>query len=305
MPKQHLGGQAVLEGLMMRSPETMAIAVRSKDGSVILLKDPMHKVTSRLKIHRIPIVRGLPALFQSVLLGLKALDYSSKIVIQETSNQKKQTELSNTRFRLPGASPGSLLLALATMLIAVGLFFILPYFMLKSFANNYVLTPRALQLIEAMLSIFLVGLYSIAISFIPEIRRTFQYHGAEHKVIHAYEKNLSLTLDTVRLCSRFHHRCGTVFLFYVFFTGMIAFSFISPNVPLWLNASVRVLLLPLIAGLSFELIAYLDKTDNRPAKILALPGILFQLLTTREPSDDQLEVGLTALHAALEDSSSG
>jgi uncharacterized protein YqhQ len=300
MPKQHLGGQAVLEGLMMRSPEIMAIAVRRRDGSVALLKDPMKKTASGWTIHRIPILRGLPALLQCILLGFKALDYSSKIILCDTQNQPP--ERFNDRSRFTDMSPGSLLLALASILAALALFFILPHGLLKTFKHVCFFNNPTFLFVEALLSLFLVALYTFAISFIPEIRRAFQYHGAEHKVIHAYEKNLSLTLDNVRPCSRFHHRCGTVFLSYVFLTGIIAFSFISPNVSLWITVLIRILLLPLIAGLSFEMIAYLDKTENRLAKTLALPGILFQQLTTREPNDDQLEVGITALNAALEDS---
>ena len=304
MPKHNLGGQAVLEGLMMQTPEKMAIAVRCRNGSIVLFKESLQHYLSENRISRIPVLRGMMAVWLSILTGLRALDYSSKIYLYDAEKLNKYQGMKNVsqpEIVSPSFSSAHHIVA-TVFLLSMCILFIIPGSLLKVFFPKLFSTLNLLSLYEPFIILALIILYLFAISLIPEIYRAFQYHGAEHKVIHAYEQNLDLTIDNIKQCSRYHYRCGTLFLFYSFIIGMIGFSFIPQEAPIWLHTVIRMLALPLVAGLSYEFLAYLDKKDSLFGKVLAYPGIVFQNLTTREPEDTHLEVGLSALLALLEDS---
>ncbi|MGB3975210.1 MAG: DUF1385 domain-containing protein [bacterium] len=303
MPKPNLGGQAVLEGLMMQTPEKMAIAVRCRNGSIVLLKDSTIHYLSAGKFGRIPVLRGIIAVMQSIFAGFRALEVSSKIFLQDA--EKPDDNSSKTDLQQSENAPLSSLTAyIATIvfLITIYMLVIFPGSFLKILSIESLSTSALFPFYESLLSLVLIILYLLAISFIPEVYRTFQYHGAEHKVINAYEQNVDLSLDAIRQCSRFHPRCGTLFLFYSFIIGMLGFSFLPKDGPIWFHVLARIFSLPLILGFSFEFLAYLDKKSGRFAKFLVAPGLVIQNLTTREPEDTHLEVGLHALLALLEDS---
>jgi uncharacterized protein YqhQ len=292
--KLSIGGQAVLEGVMMRSPHAFTVAVRKggKPGAEIaLLKETILPVGERFPLLKKPVLRGSVALFEAMVLGVRALNFSANEAIE--GEDGKQEEIG------PLALAGTMVLALA---FALGLFLALPLLLTQLLGSQYSAFKGNVlfNLTDGAIRVGLFLGYVSGISFMKDIRRVFEYHGAEHKAIGAYEAGEPLTVENARKYTCIHPRCGTSFLMVVMVLSIMLFSMIPGSWPLWAKAASRLALLPVIAGLSYEFIKYsAKKRGNKVIEALIYPGLLLQRLTTREPSDDQLEVAIRAMDEAL------
>ena len=306
--KINVGGQAVIEGVMMRAPRTMTVAVRVPSGEILLKKDPLRILSDEWKFLKWPILRGTIALFSSLALGLKALNFSANCAMEEA----KTGSGDRSGDRSTGKPMTDLAVGL-TMALSVGLglalFFYLPLFITQGLKNVMPATQSSslmFNMVDGVIRMTLFLLYIFAISRMKDIRRVFEYHGAEHKVIYAYEAGEALTVDNARKYSTLHPRCGTSFLLIVMVLSILVFSFVPKSAPFYMKALSRVVLIPFIAGLSYEFIKLSSKKKDNPVmKALTTPGLWLQKLTTREPSDDQLEVALRALSEAIDGENKG
>ncbi len=289
MANAPIGGQAVLEGVMMRGPSNWALAVRKPDGEIAGVNRPIQSVMARHWFFRLPIVRGMIALGESLAIGFRALAISANYAAQQEGEEGEvQTELSR----------GSLIFAFA---IAIG-FALMLFKVTPALITNWlpIETTGWFVIVEGAIRVTIFVLYLLVISLLPDLRRVFQYHAAEHKVINAYEAGEELIPERVQRFSLIHPRCGTAFLLWVMVLAIFVFAFFGRPVWYWLIAS-RILLLPLIAGLAYELIRFSGRhTGNRALMTLLAPGLWLQRLTTRQPSLDQLEVSIRALKDVLQ-----
>ncbi|MBI5694490.1 MAG: DUF1385 domain-containing protein [Nitrospirae bacterium] len=291
----NIGGQAVLEGVMMRAPRSMTVAVRTPSGGIVMKKDPLTLLADRWKFLKWPVLRGTVTLFSSLALGMKALNFSANVAIEEEGDGKDK-----------GKPLSDLTLAL-TMAFSLGfgllLFFYLPLYLTQLSREILPITEQssiAFNLVDGVIRIIVFLLYIIGISRMKDIRRVFEYHGAEHKAIYAYEQGGELTVDEARKFSTLHPRCGTSFLIVVMVLSIFVFSLVPKDAPFYMKALSRLVLIPVIAGLSYEFIKYSSKhMGSAFIKATVAPGLWLQRLTTREPSDDQLEVAIHALKEAL------
>jgi uncharacterized protein YqhQ len=287
---QTIGGQAVLEGVMMRSPAHWALAVRKPNGEIAEHTTPISSPMARHRIYRLPVIRGVVALGESLTIGFRALAISANYAAQDADaddQEEVETELSR----------GAIFVAFAIAIgFAIALFKVTPALITRWLPVE---TDGWFVLVEGLIRVSIFVLYILVISLLPDLRRVFQYHGAEHKAINALEAGEELTPENVQRFSLIHPRCGTAFLLWVMVIAIFVFAFVGqPSWP-WLIAS-RILLLPVIAGLAYEVIRFAGKhTDNRLLMALLAPGLWLQRLTTREPSLDQLEVSIRALREVL------
>ena len=289
MSNASIGDQAVLEGVMMRSPSNWALAVRKPDGEIAEVNRPIRSAMSRHWTFRLPIIRGIIALGESLAIGFRALAISANYAAQEEGDEGEvQMELSR----------GSLIFAFAIAIgFALMLFKVTPVLITSWLPIE---TTGYFVLVEGAIRVSIFVVYLLVISLLPDLKRVFQYHAAEHKVINAYEAGEELVPERVQRFSLIHPRCGTAFLLWVMVIAIFVFAFFGRPHWYWLIAS-RILLLPLIAGLAYELIRFAGKhTDNRVLMTLLAPGLWLQRLTTREPSLDQLEVSISALKEVLQ-----
>ncbi len=293
--KINIGGQAVLEGVMMRSPRAFTVAVRKggrPQGEIAVYKQELKPLGDRFPLLKKKIIRGSAALFEAMWLGIRALNFSANEALEAVDGKKEEIS--------PWVMAGTMALALA---FALGLFLALPLVLTNFVGMQFDLVNRNSILFNLTDGVFRVSLflgYVSGISFMKDIRRVFEYHGAEHKTIAAFEAGMELTVENARPYSRIHPRCGTSFLLIVIVLSIVLFTLIPGSWPLWAKALSRVVLLPLIAGLGYEFLKYSAKhSDNRFIKALMQPGLMLQRLTTREPSDDQLEVAIRAMNEAL------
>jgi uncharacterized protein YqhQ len=289
MSSAPIGGQAVLEGVMMRGPSNWALAVRKPDGEIAEVNRPITSVMTRHWFFRLPILRGVIALGESLAIGFRALAISANYAAQEEGEDGEvSTELSR----------GSLIFAFA---IAIG-FALMLFKVTPALITSWlpIETTGWFVIVEGLIRVSLFVGYLLVISLLPDLRRVFEYHAAEHKVINAYEAGEELVPEKVQRFSLIHPRCGTAFLLWVMVIAIFVFAFFGRPTWYWLIAS-RILLLPLIAGLAYELIRFAGKhTGNRVLMTLLAPGLWLQRLTTREPSLDQLEVSIRALKEVLQ-----
>ncbi|HTG82381.1 MAG TPA: DUF1385 domain-containing protein [Geobacteraceae bacterium] len=290
MAKINIGGQAVIEGVMMRAPRSVAIAVRRPSGEIVVRKEEAIPLSERFPVVKLPIVRGAVALFQSLIVGIKALNFSANEAMVEEEGGEKE-ELSS--WAMGG-----------TMAVAFGfgilLFFILPLYLTKLLIPIIGSSNIVFNLVDGVIRVAVFLLYIWSISRMKDIQRVFQYHGAEHKSIFAFEAGEELTVENVRKYSCLHPRCGTSFLLIVMLVSILIFSLIPKLWPFYMKAGARVVLLPLIAGVSYELLKWSAKNDrSRLVRMLIAPGLALQRLTTREPDDSQLEVAIRSMEEAL------
>ena len=277
-----VGGQAVLEGVMMRNAGKVATAVRVADGHIETEVRDVNSVADRFPILKKPFLRGVVALGESLMLGLRSLSYSAKMAGEEDE------QLSD------GELAGTMLIAFA---LAAVLFVAIPTWATRFFHTIFD-SPVALNLAEGGLRLAIFLGYLLAISRMDGIYRVFQYHGAEHKTIHAYEAGGPLTVERVQACSRFHPRCGTSFLLIVMLVSIFVFAFLGwPD--LVTRVVSRVALLPVVAGISYEFIRLAAKSDNPVAQLFKAPGLCLQRLTTNPPEDEMVEVAIASLAAVL------
>src|SRR5713226_5025620 len=283
-----IGGQAVLEGVMMRGPSNWAVAVRKPDGAIAQVSNTINSPMARRRIFRLPVVRGVIALGESLAIGFRALAISANYAAQEENEEGE-----------PGAelTRGQLIFAFA---IAIG-FAVMLFKVTPALITDWlpIRTTGWFVIVEGGIRVTIFVLYLSLISLLPDLRRVFQYHAAEHKTINAYEAGDELTPERVQRHSQIHVRCGTAFLLWVMVIAIFVFAFFGRPAWYWLIAT-RILLLPVIAGLAYELIRFAGKhTRNRVLMTLLAPGLWLQRLTTREPTLDQIEVSIRALQEVL------
>ena len=287
MHMKNIGGQAVIEGVMMKSPSHWTVAVRGHKGDIHLKKEKLRPLPAALKL---PLLRGVVALFQALVLGVKAIEFSAGKAYEEESEEP----LSKLSIALTIA---------ASFLLGIGLFILLPLYATKLFGmvvSHVATSSFVFNLTDGVIRVLIFLLYVLAIGLWKEMARIFMYHGAEHKVIHAYEAGRELTLESVRDYSPLHPRCGTSFLMIVMVVSILIFSFIPQYWPFIYKFAARVILIPLIAGTSFELLKLSARwKDNAFMNLMIQPGLLLQRLTTREPDDAQIEVAISALAEVL------
>lgn len=295
MKSSGFGGQAVLEGVMMRNHDKYAVAVRKPDGEISVKNWDTRSIRERNILLRLPIIRGVVAFIESLVLGIKTLTYSSGFLEEEEerSLQQGETQVSDRREVLE-----NVLIVTLSILLAIGFFMIQPFAVSELFRGK-VHSQTMLTVIEAALKMLLFLGYVVAISFLSDIKRTFMYHGAEHKTINCVENGLDLTVENVRTQSRYHRRCGTSFLLVVMIVSIIFFMFIRID-NLWLRMLYRILLIPVVAGVSFEFIQFVGNSDNPVVLFLGKPGMWLQKLTTREPDDGMIEVAIASVEAVFD-----
>ncbi|MDE3191406.1 MAG: DUF1385 domain-containing protein [Acidobacteriota bacterium] len=284
-----VGGQAVLEGVMMRSPGNWAVAVRTPAGSIAQVTRPIDSAMARHWALRLPIVRGVIALGESLAIGFRALAISANYAAQEEGADPSEAEKELSR--------GALIFAFAIAIgFAVALFKVTPGLITEALPIK---SGGWFVIVEGLIRVSIFVAYLSLISLLPDLRRVFQYHGAEHKAINAYEAGAELEPETVQRFSLIHPRCGTAFLLWVMVIAVFVFAFFGRPAWYWLIVE-RIALLPLIAGLAYELIRFAGKHQNRVVMTILAPGLWLQRLTTREPSLDQLEVSIGALRQVLQ-----
>jgi uncharacterized protein YqhQ len=284
-----IGGQAVLEGVMMRGPSNWSLAVRKPDGEIAQVNNEINSVMARHRVFRLPIIRGIIALGESLAIGFRALAISANYAAQEEGDDEEvSTEIGR----------GALIFA---FVIAIG-FALLLFKVTPALLTSWlpIETTGLFVVVEGFIRVGLFIAYLVLISLLPDLRRVFQYHAAEHKAINAYEAGDELEPERVQQYSLIHPRCGTAFLLWVMVIAIFVFAFFGQPVWYWLIAS-RILLLPVIAGIAYELIRFAGKhTGNRILMTLLAPGLWLQRLTTREPTLEQLEVSIRALKDVLQ-----
>jgi len=290
-----VGGQAVIEGVMMRGLKGIATAVRNPEGNIVVNHDHSVPLSQKYKMLRWPLIRGAVALVDSMKIGIKSLNWSASI-FGEDEEPSKFDRFLKEKFGDKGEKIIETITMIFSLSLSILLFFVVPT-LITGLLRSYDLPHLGLNAIEAIirLSIFIGYLYGI--SKMKDIYRVFQYHGAEHKAITCYENELELTVDNARTCTRFHERCGTNFMFLVMAVSIIVFSFTGWTNPL-MRIVIRILLLPLISGITYEILRWLGRTKGPVQKIIAYPGMMLQRLTTKEPLDDMLEVSIRALKEA-------
>lgn len=294
--KTSIGGQAVIEGVMMRGPEKIATAVRKPDGEIEVKIENNVPLTRRNKAAGLPIIRGAVGLVDSLVVGIKTLTYSASFFEEE----EEETKFDKYMKKKLGDKAEDVYIGISlaiSFVIAVGLFFILPTYS-ANFIEKITPNPVIINFLEGLIRLIIFLIYIYLISKLKDIQRVFQYHGAEHKSIFCYEQGIELTPENAMKFERLHPRCGTNFLLTVMLVSILVFSFLGWPSLLWRILS-RVILLPLIAGISYEFIKWLGKSESRLAKILSYPGLMLQNLTTREPDEKQIEVAIAALTAVI------
>ena len=293
-----IGGQAVLEGIMMKNKDQYAVAVRKPDGEIEVEVDVYRGVMHESKITKIPFLRGIFNFIDSLMLGTKTLNYSASFYEEEDAEETKTDKFLDKLF---GGKAEKILMG-ATMVfsiaLAVAIFIVLPYF-LASFLQEYVRNTSLMAIIEGAIRIVIFLLYVVGISAMKDIKRVYQYHGAEHKCINCIEKGRPLTVKNVMRSSRLHKRCGTSFMFLVMFVSIILFFFIRVQNPVY-KVIIRILLIPVIAGISYEIIRWAGRSNNILVRILSAPGMCIQRLTTQEPDESMVEVAIKAVEAVFD-----
>lgn len=316
-----IGGQAVMEGVMMRGPRKVATAVRKPDGEIIVDEQALGKIRTG-RFVKLPIIRGCVNFFDSMIIGVKSLMFSAKFF--DVDDEGNPVEEEPSRFeawlekKLDSEAAMNVLIycsVIVSLALSIGLFILLPT-LLASIFRNFTDSQLLLTLIEGIVRILIFVLYLSLVAQMKDIKRVFMYHGAEHKSIFCYEKGLPLTVENVRPQSRLHPRCGTSFLLIVMVISILVFSIIPWNqaafesIPgigfifvkmpwaIW-RLILRLLLLPVVAGISYEIIKFAGRHDNVFTRAISKPGMWFQHITTNEPDDSQIEVAIAALKAVI------
>ncbi|MBI3592699.1 MAG: DUF1385 domain-containing protein [Nitrospirae bacterium] len=285
---RNIGGQAVIEGVMMKSPSGWSVAVRGPKGDISLKLEKTGKQSGFLKL---PVIRGVAALFHALYIGIKALEFSGNVAYKEEAEEKPVSAWSM------GISIG------AAMALAVALFILLPLFLTKLTGNVFHTVSNSsfmFNFVDGLIRVGIFLLYVFAIGLWNEMRRVYEYHGAEHKVIYAYEAGEELTVENAKKYKPYHPRCGTSFLLIVMVISIIVFSFIPQNWTFIWKAASRLVLIPAIAGISYEMLRFSAKMKNNPVMgLMVLPGLMLQRMTVREPDESQIEVALAAMSEVL------
>ncbi|XOQ43321.1 MAG: Protein-(Glutamine-N5) methyltransferase [Clostridium sp.] len=308
MPRENIkcitsiGGQALIEGIMMRGPKKTVMAVRQPDGTITLetlaAKDPR----TRYPILKLPILRGIAAFVDSLAVGYRALSRSAEISGLEEAEEGEETKFEKWLNEKFGDKIMNIMMGISSVfgiLLAIALFFVLPTWMFNLTQN---LSASDISVwrspMEGLMRIVIFLAYIVLISRMKDVRRLFQYHGAEHKTIFCYESGEELTVENVRRHLRFHPRCGTSFLVLMLFVGIVIGFFIPFSNPL-IRTAVKILCIPLVMGIGYEMIRYCGRNENTLTRIIAAPGLWFQRITTQEPDDSMIEVAIAAMKEVI------
>lgn len=304
-PQQHItsiGGSAVMEGVMMKGPKEIATAVRKSDGEIVIDKKPVGSIVTKYHVNKIPIIRGVFAFFDSMISSMRALMYSADFVELEGDEESESKFEAWLTAKLGDKMKDYVIYfsVFVAVVFSVGLFMLLPYLFAR-FLGIFIESGVVKTLIEGVFKICLFLGYIILVSQMEDIKRVFQYHGAEHKTIFCYEAGLELTPENAKKMPRLHPRCGTSFLVFVMIISIILFSLVSKyswgNV--FIGVGIRILLLPVVSGVSYEIIRWAGRSQNKVVCLLSKPGLWLQRITTREPDEKQLEVAIAAMKAVL------
>lgn len=293
-----VGGQAVLEGVMMKNQDLFAVAVRKPDGKIEVMKDEYKGCAKDSKWKNMPFIRGVFNFADSLILGMRSLNYSAQFFEDDQAEETKADQVADKLFGDKAESVFMTITMILSFAIAIGLFMILPYFAAQ-WLTTYVRNASLLALIEGIIRIIIFLIYIVAISAMKDIRRVYQYHGAEHKCINCIERGRLLNVENVKKSSRLHKRCGTSFLLFVVLVSVVLFFFIRVEQPV-LRVVIRIALIPVIAGISYELIRLAGRSDNPVVNVISAPGLWLQKLTTREPDDDMIEVAIASVEAVFD-----
>lgn len=299
MKSSGIGGQAVIEGIMMRNKEKYAVAVRKPDQNIAVEVQEYHGIVKNESIKKLPIVRGVLSFIDSLVLGMKTLTFSAGFYEEEEEGKPSKADAAMDKLFKDKAEDVVMGVTVCFSIVAaVALFMILPYF-ISHLLEPYVISTTLMAVIEGLIRLTIFIGYIVLISFMKDIKRTFMYHGAEHKCINCIETGLPLTVENVRISSKQHKRCGTSFLLIVMIISIIFFLFIHTSNPV-MRVVVRLLLIPVIAGVSYEFIRFAGNSDSFFVEVLSKPGMWMQKLTTKEPDDSMIEVAIQAVEAVFD-----
>lgn len=301
MKRGNVGGQAVIEGVMMKNEEKVAVAVRKSDGEIEIDKKNSKSWVRQKGIHKIPFLRGAFILFETMAEGIKSLNFSAEF-FEEEDEEEKESKFDSFLKSIFKEKTNDVLIyfsLIIALIFSVLLFILLPTF-LGGVLKHFTKSVLALNLFEGLIRIGIFLIYVYLISLNKDIKRVFEYHGAEHKTIYCYESGMDLTVENARKFTTLHPRCGTNFMLIVMVISMLVFSLFGWPNPL-LRVVYRLLCLPVVAGISYEIIKLAGSCDNKAMKIFVFPGMMLQKITTREPDDQQLEVAITALKAVIDE----
>lgn len=299
MKPSGIGGQAVLEGIMMKNKTRYSVAVRKPDGEIEVRNSEYEGIGGKHVWAKFPLIRGVVNFIDSLVLGMETLTFSASFY--EEDDEQEPGGFERFLMKVFGEKAEKVVMGVTmvfSIVMAVGIFMVLPYFISGSF-RDYIVSNTLLAVLEGVIRLGLFVLYVVLISSMKDIRRVYMYHGAEHKCINCIERGRELNLKNVRKSSRYHARCGTSFLFIVMVISIIFFIFIRVDSPA-LRVLYRLLLIPVIAGVSYEFIRLAGRSDHALIKLLSLPGKGMQMLTTKEPEDDMIEVAIAAVEAVFD-----
>lgn len=299
-----IGGQAVMEGVMMKNQEKYAVAVRKPDHEIVVEVSEYKGIVNNKTIRNMPVIRGVFSFIESLTLGMRTLTFSASFFEDEEEKKEPQAaqgtndtaeEAQKEKKREDAMMGGTVVFS---VVLAVAIFMVLPYY-ISVFFQRFISSQTVVALLEGVVRLAIFIGYVALISLMPDIKRVFMYHGAEHKCINCIENGLELTVENVRKSSKQHKRCGTSFLLIVMIISIIFFLFIRVDIG-WLRLLLRLLLIPVIAGVSYEFIRLAGRSDHAIVNILSKPGMWLQKLTTREPDDSMIEVGIASVEAVFD-----
>lgn len=294
-----IGGQAVLEGVMMKKGDLYAVTVRKPDGDLVIDTEEFHGIMHGNKIKKIPFIRGIFNFVDSLILGTRTLTYSSAFMEDETAKETSLDRWMKKVFKDKVDSVVNGVTVTLSIVLAIGIFMVLPYF-ISSFLNSFIRNTSVLAIFEGIIRLAIFVGYVVLISAMEDIKRVYMYHGAEHKCINCIERGRELTVENVMASSRLHKRCGTSFMLFVMMVSIVLFMFIKVDDP-FMRVGVRILLVPIIAGISYEIIRLAgNNSSNILVKIISAPGMWLQTLTTKEPTEDMVEVAIKSVEAVFD-----
>ena len=289
-----IGGQAVMEGVMMKNGIHYAVAVRKPDKEIVVDAREYTGIVKNQKIKKVPILRGVINFIDSLVLGMRTLMYSASFFDEEVKELSEEEQ--KAKEKKESVAMG--FTVFLSVILALVIFMLLPYG-LSLFFKKWIASPTLLALIEGVIRVVIFFIYIVAITCMEDIKRVYMYHGAEHKCINCVEHGLDLNVENVKNSSRFHKRCGTSFLFLVVFISILFFACIRTDSAIW-RFSLRILLVPVIAGVAYEFLRLAGRSENAFVNLLSKPGLWFQKFTTKEPDEDMIEVAIASVEAVFD-----
>lgn len=293
-----IGGQAVLEGIMMKNKDQYAVAVRKPNGEIEVEVEHYHGIIHGSKLMEVPFIRGIFQFLDSLILGMRSLNFSATFYEEEESRETATDRAFQKLFKDKAEKVFSGLVMALSLVLAIAIFMVLPYY-ITSFFEDYIRNASLLAIVEGLIRILIFVVYVASISLMKDIKRVYMYHGAEHKCINCIEKGRPLTVKNVMRSSRLHKRCGTSFMLFVVLVSIVVFFFIRVENPVY-RVLLRIALVPVIAGISYEIIRLAGRSDNILVKIISTPGMWLQRLTTKEPDESMAEVAIAAVEAVFD-----